>query len=273
MKSIVRTAWLAAAACTLAAQAWAADGVLIVQKITAGSAAAMTHQIQIEPHRMRVESGGGPGGSQVFIFDGSRQAMMIVNDAGKSYSEITKADVDAISGQAAGAMAQMQDALKNMPPERRAQIEAAMKGQMGGAAAATASKTEYKKNGTATVGKWTCDKYDGYTNGQKTIELCTVDPKVLGFGLQDFGVTKDFADFFGKLLPSNAAQTFRIGSLEEQGYSGVPVRSIVTANGQTITSELTDVKRQSFPDALFQAPAGYAKTASPFGRGRAGGGE
>jgi hypothetical protein len=51
------------------------------------------------------------------------------------------------------------------------------------------------------------------------------------------------------------------------------VRSIVTANGQTITSELTDVKRQSFPDALFQAPAGYAKTASPFGRGRAGGGE
>lgn len=124
-----------------------------------------------------------------------------------------------------------------------------------------------------TAKPWTCDKYDGNTNGQKTIELCTVDPKVLGFGLQDFGVTKDFADFFGKLLPGGAAQTFRIGSLEEQGYSGVPVRSIVTANGQTITSELTDVKRQAFPDALFQAPAGYAKTVSPFGRGRSGGGQ
>jgi Domain of unknown function (DUF4412) len=269
MRSMVRTVWLAGAVGAVAAQASAADGVLIVQKVTAGTGVAMTHQIEIEPHRMRVESGGSPGGSQVFIFDGTRQVMLMVNDASKSYSEITKADVDAMSGQVSTAMSQMQEMLKNMPPEQRAKIQGAMRG-MGGAGG-PAAKTEYRKNGTATVGKWTCDVYDGYANGQKTSELCTVDPKVLGFGTQDFGVTKDFAEFFGKLMPGSASQAFRVGTLEEQGFSGVPIRSIVTTNGQTITSELTDVKRQSFPDGTFQAPAGYAKTDSPFGRGRRGG--
>lgn len=271
MRSIGRTTALAVAACFAAAQAWAADGVVIVQKVT-GSGAAMTHQIDIDAHRMRMESGGGPAGTQVFVFDGTRQVMLMINDTNKTYSEITKADIDAVSGQVSAAMAQMQEAMKNMPPERRAQMEAMMKGRMGGAAAAALpSKPQYKKTGTGTVGKWTCDKYEGYTDGQKTSELCTVDPKVLGLDLADTSVTKDFAEFFSKLPIGNAMQAFHIGSAEEHGFSGVPVRSVVTtSNGQTITSEITDVHRQAFPDSTFQAPAGYQKQDSPFGRGRRG---
>jgi len=49
------------------------------------------------------------------------------------------------------------------------------------------------------------------------------------------------------------------------------VRTVTTAGTQTVTSEITDVKRQSFPDSLFQAPAGYTKQDAPFGRGRRGG--
>lgn len=274
MNSIGRMTSLAAAASLVAAQAWAADGVVIVQKVT-GSGTAMTHTIDIDAHRMRMETGGGPAGSQVFVFDGTHQVMLMINDTKKTYSEITKADIDAVSGQVSAAMAQMQEAMKNMPPERRAQMEAMMKGRMGGAiAAATPAKPQYKHVGTGTVGKWTCDKYEGYTEGKKTTELCTVDPKVLGLSATDTSVSKDFAEFFSKLPIGNALQTFHIGDPEQQGFSGIPVRSVVTtSDGQTITSEIADVHRQSFQDALFQAPSGYQKQDSPFsamGRGRRG---
>jgi len=267
--------FLGAAACLVTTQAWAADGVLLVQKVTVGGGAPQTQQVQIEAHRMRAEMGGMRGaGNQAVIFDGTRQVMLIIDDAGKTYSEMSKGDVDALGGQMAGAMAQMQEAMKNMPPEQRAQIEAAMKGRgmpAGRAGGAAAPKVEYKKVGTDTVGKWTCDKYEGYANGQKTSELCTVDPKALGFTAADFAITKDFTAFFEKMPGMGSRQLFHIGTPEEQGFSGVPVRTVTTAGTQTVTSEITDVKRQSFPDSLFQAPAGYAKQDSPFGRGRRGG--
>jgi hypothetical protein len=266
-----KTILLAGAASLIAAEAWAADGVLLVQKITSSSGTAVSHQIQVEQHRMRIESGGGPAGSQVFVFDGTRQVMLMINDANKTYSEITKDDVDAISSQMSAAMSQAQQATKNMTPEQRAQMDAIMRGGMRGAAAAAPAKTVYKKVGTGTVGKWTCDQYEGYRGDKKTVDLCTVDPKVLGFTAADFAVTKDLSAFYQKLMPSLAQEMFHIGTPEEQGFSGLPVRSVMTFNGQTMTSEITDVHRQSFPDSLFQAPAGYAKTDSPFGamgRGR-----
>jgi hypothetical protein len=279
MKSSGRILSLAGVACLVAAQVWAADGVQLVQKVTTGTGPAQTHQIQIEPKRMRMEAAVGPR-SQVVIFDGTRDVMTILDEANKTYTEMTKADADALGEQVSSAMSQMQEAMKNMPPEQRAQIEAAMKGRggagrAGGMGGATASKVQYKKTGTDTVGKWTCDKYEGYTDGQKTSEICTVDPKVLGFTPADFAVTKDLAAFFQKLVPSaNASQMFRIGTPEEQGFSGIPVRSVTTVAGQTMTAEITDVHRQSFPDSIFQVPAGYQKAASPFGgmgRGRRGG--
>lgn len=271
MTSVGRVVSFAAAAGLLAVSASAADGVLLVQKVTINGGAPQTHQIQIEAHRMRVETAGSAGASQVFVFDGTREVMLMIDDAKKTYSEITKADVDALSGQMAGAMSQMQEMIKNMPPEQRAKMEAAMKGRgLPGAAPATAaSKVQYKKTGTDTVGKWTCDKYEGYTDGKKTQDLCTVDPKALGFNVTDFAVTKDLQAFFQKLMPANASEVFHIGTMEEQGFSGVPVRSTMTTASGSVTSEITDVHHQAFTDATFQAPAGYQKQASPFGgRGR-----
>ena len=154
MRSIGRMIPLAAAACLMAGQAWAADGLVLVQSVTTGGGAAMTHQIDIDAHRMRTESGGGPAGSQVFIFDGTRQVMIMVNEGNKTYSEINKADLDALSGQMSAAMSQMQEAMKNMPPEQRARMEAIMKGRMGGAGAAAPAKPVYRKVGTDKVGKW-----------------------------------------------------------------------------------------------------------------------
>jgi hypothetical protein len=267
----------AAAALLFAAPAWAADGITIVQKFTYADKPPQTHQMQLEAHRMRTESTGPTGQKVVVIYDGTRQVMTMINDANKSYYEMSKADLEAASAQMAGAMSQMQEMMKNLPPERRKQMEEMMKGRMGGAAAASAApaRPQYHKVGTDTVGKWTCDKYEGTTNGQKTHEVCTVDPKVLGFSPADFQVTRDMADFFKQFtsalpqMQQSTSQTFTMGSAADQGFSGLPVRSVSTSNGSTVTFEITDVHRESFSDATFQPPAGYQKmTMGPGGRGR-----
>jgi hypothetical protein len=241
-----------------AAAAEAADGILIAQKLTGASGTTTTSQIEIEKTRMRAESAGANGRKQTMIFDGTAQVMRTIDDEAKTYTEMTKADVDRLSGQMSGAMAQMQQQMQNMPPEARARMEEMMKGR--GMSMAGAAQTEYKKVGTDKVGKWTCDKYEGTRDGQKVSELCTVAPTALGFTPADFDVTKQMAEFFSKLVPQGADQMFRMGSTDPKGFAGVPVRTIMFSNGAvSATSELTDVSRQTFPDSMFTVPAGYTK--------------
>jgi hypothetical protein len=274
---MIKNIAFASALFLLSGTARAADGLLIVQKTTSGGGTPQTNQIQIENKRMRAESSGPAGGKQVIIFDGAKEVLTMVDTDRKTYSEMTKADVERLGAQMAGAssqmaaaMAQMQEQLKNMPPEQRAQVEAMMKGRMGGAGTpgTSAPKIQYRKAGTATVGKWTCDKYEGYEGEQKTAEVCTVDPKALGFAASDFEVTKQLMAFFKKMMPQMANQMFSIGTPEEQGFSGVPVRQTITIGGRQIVNEISDVSRQTFADATFQVPAGFQKTDFMGGRGR-----
>jgi hypothetical protein len=147
-----------------------------------------------------------------------------------------------------------------------------MRGRGPAAGAAAAAKTEYRKTGTDTVGKWTCDKYEGVMNGQKVSEICTVDPKTLGLALSDFEITKQFATFFQSMMPGVSDRAFAIGTAETQGFSGVPVRRTIFLNGQSQgTHEVTAVTRQSFAASSYAVPAGFKKEAGMFGRGGRGG--
>jgi Domain of unknown function (DUF4412) len=257
-------AMLVAAFCLAASPLFAADGVLIVEKTTTGGS-TKTNQIQIEKERMRAESD-----TQTVVFDGTKQVLWLINDGRRSYSEMTKADVDRMRGQLNDAMAKMQEQLKSLPPEQRAQIETMLKGRgMPAMAGAPASKTEYRKTGVDKVGAWACDKYEGTRGGQKVTELCTVDPRVLGFAMSDFQASKQLMEFFGKLVPQGADGMFAVGTPEEQGFSGVPVRRIVFNNGQQQSvSEVTQASRQNFPASVFELPPGYQKEALGAGRGR-----
>ncbi len=263
MRSIVRGVSFAGALWVLTGVAQAADGVLLVTKTTVDSGAPATNQVHIESKRMRAESSGARGEKMIVMFDGTKQVMTLIDNERKTYTEMTKADADALGGQ----MSSMMDQLKNLPPEQRAKFEAMMTGR-GAGAAMGAPKVEYKKVGTGTVGKWTCDRYEGYADGLKTSEICTVDPKTLGFTAADFEISRELVAFFRKLMPGNAAQMLSLGVAEEQGFSGMPVRSVSTAGGRQITTEVTEVSRQTFPDTIFQVPAGYQKQSMGMGRGR-----
>jgi hypothetical protein len=242
--------------------AWAAPGLVIVQKTTVNGVAE-THQIQITPQRMRTEV-TGPNGPTTVVFDGAKQVLIMINTPRKSYSELTKAEADQMGAQLSGAMAQMQEALKNLPPEQRAQMEAMMKGRGLPAGLGAQARPQYKKGGTQKVGKWTCDVYEISVNNQKTGEICTVSPQTLGFTAADFEISRKLADFVRSILPQGAEAIFQVGGTDV-GFSGVPVRSMTTVFGRETITEMTDVSRQDVADALFAVPPGFTKEA--FGGG------
>jgi hypothetical protein len=255
----------AAALCVLCTSVHAANGVVISMKSTKGESTT-TNQIQLDANHMRTEMAGRTGAQNTFVFDGVKQTMYIIDDSKKTYSEITKEDVDRVAAQMQGMMAQV-------TPEQRAQIEAMMRGRGGrgiSGMGAPAPKPTFKKTGTDKVGKWTCDKYEGYDGDKKTSEVCTVAPTALGLTASDFDVTKQFAKFFSGIMPQMANNVFSLGSLEDRGFVGLPIRSIsYGADGSvTGTQELTDITHQNIPDSTFAPPAGYAKQDSPLGRGR-----
>ena len=281
MGSIGKSLTCVAAVCLLTSAVHAASGVQIVTKTTSSGGAPesrvaralgdRTSRVQIEPTRMRTESTDAKGDTTVMLFDGTRQILDIISVSKKTYTEMTKDDVERMGARVSDAMAKMKKRLESLPPAQRAQMEAAMKGRMGGAGAKPAPKIPYKKTGTDTVGKWRCDKYEAVENGRKTSEVCAVDPKVLGFTASDFEVSRQFAEFFKKMNPSSTGQTqsFAIATVADQGFSGVPVRRMFTIAGREVTTEITEVSRQSFPASAFAVPEGFQKQSLPTaGRGR-----
>ena len=234
----------------------AAEGFLIVQQTTAGTITRTT-EVQIERERMRAEIEGGPGGSRVVTFDGPQQILRIINVEGKSYTEMTKADADRVGAIVTAMIANMKDKIAKLPPEQRAKIEASL--GPGGLVAGTV-RPEFRRAGTDTVGKWTCDKYEGFRNEQKVMEVCTVDPKTLGLTPADFEISKPFGAFFEKVVPQGADQIVGVGSIERHGYNGVPVRRVLYRNGKVFgTTDVIEVKRQSFDPSSYDPPAGFRK--------------
>ena len=258
----------AAALCFFVTSTHAANGLVISMKSTKNGATS-TDQIQLDANHMRAQM-TGRGGGNTMVFDGVKQSMYIIDDAQKTYSEVTKEDLDR-------AAAQMQSMMASIPPEQRAKIEAMMKGGAGRGMPGmptAATKPTFKKTGTDKVGKWTCDKYEGYEGERKTSEVCTVPTSALGLSDSDFAVTKQFAKFFSGVMPQmSSSQVFSLGSLEDRGFVGVPVRTISYGADGSVqgTTEVSDISHQNIPDSTFAPPAGYQKQDTAFGRGRRGG--
>jgi len=256
---------LLATACLLTTtRLLAADGVLILETTTLDGKAHKS-QVQITKDRVRAEMVSGAGEVQAVIFDATKQVLWMIDNDKKTYTELTKADVDRLGAQMNDVMAKLQEQLKSLPPEQRARMEEMMKGR-GMPGMTQPRKTEYKRTGTDKVGKWTCAKYEGFSNGQKTTDLCTVEPKDLGITMADLEVTRQLGEFFRKMMPQNAESIFSVGTPEEQGFSGVPVRRASRVGNVQSVTELSEIARQNIPDSAFALPTGFRKAASPFQR-------
>ena len=245
----------------LAAPALAADGVQIVQKITQDSG-VRTSRVQLDRTHVRTEMVDPSGAVQVVLFDATRQVLDVINVDRKTYVEYTKDELERMAAQMKDATAMMQAQMAAMPPAQRAQMEGMMAGR-GIPGMAAPVKTEYRRNGSDRVGRWTCDKYDGYQNGQKTSELCTVAPAALGLAMSDMEITRQLMEFYAKMAPQSAEQFSAVGRVEEQGFAGYPVRRVMTVMGKQAVMETTEAGHVNLPAGTFDLPPGLTKQDMP----------
>jgi hypothetical protein len=239
-----------------------AQGVVFVQKETRGNQST-TSRVQMDKDHIRAESRAS-GDESAFVFDGPKQTARMINITKKTYMEMTKADMERMKGQLDGAMAQMQQQLQAMPAAQRAMVEQMMQGRGMPGMTAALPKVEYKQTGSDKVGT----KYEGSVGGQKTTEVCTVDPKEFGLTPADFAVAQQLADFMKTMMPEVADRMFVNGTTQAQGFSGVPVRRTSFRNGAVeSTTETTEFRRESLPASTFETPAGFRKETIP-GAGR-----
>ncbi len=258
MNILARAILAIVAVCSLASPLQAAEGFLMVETAVTGTTTRTT-QVQLERDRLRAEISGATGATQIVVFDGTQQVLRIINVDRKLYTEMTKADADRMGAQAAAVRAAMKEKIAQLPPEQREKSERMM-ALLSGATPGAGVKPEFRRTGNDKVGKWTCDKYEGFRNEVKVSEVCTVDPKTLGLTAADFEISKQVSSFFRTLLPQVDNQLVGIATLETQGFAGIPVRRITYNAGKvTSTSEVTDVRRENFAASSYEVPAGFQK--------------
>lgn len=209
----------------------------------------------LEKDRIRVEM-KGKDIDQAFIFRKDKEIFWFIDNNAKTYTEMTKGDLDNMQI----AIKQMQENLMSLPAEERAMIEKSMQANMPFAV----PHPTYKKIASGEkVNQWICDKYEGYLDNKKQDEIWTADPKKLGLTTDDFTVLQEMSRFFEGFVKMSVS-FYKVGSEEwakEQGYAGMPVKTITYANGQaTNTRQIKEIKRQDLSAALFELPAGLKKS-------------
>jgi hypothetical protein len=211
-----------------------------------------TQVIMMDNTRLRVDADEKT--SMMFLTDGGRNRMVILDKAKNTYQEIDEQTMNQMAQQMSGAMAQMDAAMKNMPPEQRALMEKMMKGKMPQAAAAPA-KTVYTAKGSGSVNGFSCTKYEGDKGGQKVADVCAGVPAQLKLSASDMQIFEKMREFSSTLVSSLANSPIRVnvptGSLEA-GYEGYPIERVDFENGQaTRRAELKSITRANFADADF----------------------
>jgi hypothetical protein len=211
-----------------------------------------TDTIMLDANRMRMETDNGT--VVMFLTDGGRNRMVMLNKEKKQYQEIDEQTMQQMAGAMAGMSAQMEAQMKNMPPEQRAMMEKMMKGKMP-QAAATPVKTVYTSKGSGSVNGFSCTKYEGVRGAEKVADVCAGVPAQLKLSASDMQIFEKMREFSSSLLNALANSPVKMsvptGSFEA-GYEGFPIQKTDYSNGQAIRrGELKSVTRANFSDADF----------------------
>jgi len=221
---------------------------------------AQGDMLRIEPH----QEGGAP--ATVMIFRDN--ALLILNQQDRSYYRMDEQTVAQLSDQISEAMKQIQEQLKNIPPEQRAMMEQMMKGRMpegmsmGGAAQAPALRVE--PAGSERVEQYSCDKYEVYLGQEKTQEICVVPVNQLGALGEVMDTFRAMARFTKKLTEST--QQGPLATMTNNPFQilneieGFPVLTRQFENGQPTHEVLfRSATEQNLSDDLFSVPSGYGE--------------
>jgi hypothetical protein len=212
--------------------------------------------------KMDVASTAGRGGGDV-IFRGDRRALLVIDHDDRSYTVMDEATVQRMGAQLSEAQIQMQEAMKNVPPEQRAMVEKMMKDRM--PQAMETVQSELRATGDeAEVRGYPCVRYEVYAGGVKTREIWVTDWANIDGGEQAREAFEGMAVFFSEMMDQVAGMSQGLGGGSHafqylNQMDGFPVVTTEYDNYGVKTGQslLNSVSEKALDPALFDPPPGY----------------
>lgn len=190
----------------------------------------------------------------------------ILDEGRQTYTEMDKAQMKKMAQQASAAMTQMQEKLKNLPPEQRAMMEKMVGSHIpGGLNAGKPDVYDAQNTGrTETVEGRKCTVWTLSRNGKLFEEMCVVP-------FSSLPGKENFEQSFKELAEAFAEFSKGMPGVENQvqvrtNVNGYPVRTrSYDASGKLRGTETVLVKwvEESLPAASFEVPKGYKKKEMP----------
>ena len=238
----------------------------IEMKQNVGKVKEAVETVRVAEHKIGIQTGGNN-----VVFRGDKKVLWIMDTSKKTYMEMDEAACKAMGEQVSGAMAQMQEAMKNMPAEQRAKMEKIMAGQM--QAMAPPKPTVKPMGQTRTINGFECA---GYTVSSPTgvTEVWAAGPKALKLSAADLNAFKEFAEFMKSSFPGMERMADLALDFEhprEDQVPGFPILSIHKdkAGKEDFRSELVRLTQGAVEASAFELPTGFGKTEMP-GRAKIG---
>jgi len=196
------------------------------------------------------------GENRTMIVRLDREMMYVVDTEKKTYWQMTFAEMEAMMKEASvkmdAAMAEMEEAMKNMPPEQRKAVEQMMGKQMMGLA--KGGKVDVTAAGeTKSIAGYTCRKYVA-TRGEEELVTVWATKEVKSFE----SLQKDWMAFNKRLLAMNVSMGKPLMEAFQK-FDGFPMETTIAG----VNTVVTKVQERSIPEAEFEVPAGYTKEDPP----------
>jgi hypothetical protein len=226
-----------------------------------------THQtMYVTKGKARMETGNGGGGGTV-IFDEAQDAFYAINDNQRTYMRMDEKTMGERMQQTRSAISEMMaERMKNMTPEQRQRVQAAM-GRMGGGAAPGGQPPEpsrYEKTGqTLTVAGHACEVVDVYRGATKASELCLAKRGALDMSGGDYATLRALQKLSLRIAQSVHSMMGGAGGMGAPDVDGVPVRMVHYGPRGATTMELKRVSHDKLSADLFKIPEGYKPMEMP----------
>lgn len=228
-------------------------------------------QLYVDGKNLKMDFTGSTAGSGSMIFRGEEKTMLMIDNKRKQYVEMDEAAITKLSNQMNQAMAQMNEALKNVPPAQRAMMENMMKERMGALMPKAEDKiptTLEKGTKNKTIAGYDTKHFIQKRGNQITNEFWIADWKAIKEGENVMGAFKEMSAFLNKMMdaisqgPINFIDSMMddnmFQQLEELG--GFPVSTIDYDNGSpSRESTLESIEAKDFAKSTFAAPKGFKK--------------
>ena len=214
----------------------------------------------------------GRGAQGEMIYRGDRREMVVVDHENRTYFVMDEEAIRQLAGVVNDAMSQMEEALKNVPEDKRAMIEQMMKERMPAAPAAQPKRpeSELKKTGErADHNGYPCVKYEVLRDGRKIRELWVTDWDNVEGGTEVVGAFEEMADFFREMMDAIPNMGGGRGGpgiddnvfehMRDLGGFPVVTRDFDDDGSLDGETALRSAKRQTIDPDAFEPPSGYKR--------------